>query len=188
MAALKLGKGASASVFMVASLPERAKKPEAKGPFALRQVKIRGSKKREAILTEIKLYNQIAERKIPGFATLVYCEEVISGGTSYFHLYLEYCNGGDLFEYLYRRGRPFSEETCRQLMLQLGTALAALHQMGVTHGDFKLENAVLKLRKFLEMRIIDLETAVHAETEQVECYVTGSPSYLPPELVPLLVN
>ena len=73
MATCKLGKGASASVFMVASLPERAKKPEAKGPFALRQVKIRGSKKREAILTEIKLYNQIAERKIPGFATLVYC-------------------------------------------------------------------------------------------------------------------
>ena len=205
MATCKLGKGASASVFMVASLPERAKKPEAKGPFALRQVKITSSKKRSAIETEIQLYNQIVEKKIPGFATLVYWEEIIVRGRSYFHLYLEYCNGGDLFDYIYKRGRPFSEKTCRQVMMQLGTALARLHQMGVTHGDFKPENVVFKSWEsvgFVEVKffIIDLETAVHVKTEQdtkrkqdvkteqVECYLTGSLSYLAPELVPLMVT
>lgn len=57
------------------------------------------------------------------------------------HLVMEALEGGDLFDYLQRRGR-LSEAEAAAILRELLGALAYLHREGVVHRDVKLENCV----------------------------------------------
>nr|XP_018911767.1 PREDICTED: serine/threonine-protein kinase ULK2-like [Bemisia tabaci] len=57
-------------------------------------------------------------------------------------LVMEFCNGGDLADYLTEKG-TLSEDTIRLFLTQLAGAMKALHAKGVVHRDLKPQNILL---------------------------------------------
>ncbi len=62
------------------------------------------------------------------------------------YLLLEHMNGGDLFDFVQRRGGPLDERReVRPLFRQLCEAVRHCHVRGVVHSDIKLENLMLAI-------------------------------------------
>lgn len=61
------------------------------------------------------------------------------------YLVTEYCDGGDLFDYLKKRGKPFKEPEGRRIAAEILLALEYIHSLGVVYRDLKLENVLLDL-------------------------------------------
>lgn len=61
------------------------------------------------------------------------------------YLVTEYCDGGDLFDYLKKRGKPFREAEGRRIAGEILLALEYIHSLGVVYRDLKLENVLLDL-------------------------------------------
>lgn len=61
------------------------------------------------------------------------------------YLVTEYCDGGDLFDYLKKRGKPFKEPEGRRIAGEILLALEYIHSLGVVYRDLKLENVLLDL-------------------------------------------
>jgi len=59
----------------------------------------------------------------------------------YYRIVMEYCNGGELFEHLAKRGK-FSEEETAQIIRQLLSAIKHLHDKNIAHRDLKPENII----------------------------------------------
>ena len=66
------------------------------------------------------------------------------------YLVLEYCPGGDLFDYIDERGR-LAEGEARHLFRQIVAAVAQVHDQGFAHRDLKLENLLLGEDKRLKL-------------------------------------
>ena len=58
-------------------------------------------------------------------------------------LVLELCRGGDLHDLLTRSGGGLREDETRNVMYQLLSAIAYLHDAGIIHRDLKLENVLM---------------------------------------------
>eukprot|EP00039_Didymoeca_costata_P007028 m.95678 g.95678 ORF g.95678 m.95678 type:complete len:493 (-) comp13506_c1_seq3:96-1574(-) len=58
------------------------------------------------------------------------------------YMFLEYCNSGDLRQFLKRQGRLSEEQACVALV-QIASALHYLHQIGIAHLDLKPSNILL---------------------------------------------
>lgn len=61
------------------------------------------------------------------------------------YLVTEYCDGGDLFDYLRKRGKPFKEQEGKRIGGEILLALEYIHSLGVVYRDLKLENVLLDL-------------------------------------------
>lgn len=61
------------------------------------------------------------------------------------YLVTEYCDGGDLFDYLKKRKKPFKEPEGRRIAAEILLALEYIHSLGVVYRDLKLENVLLDL-------------------------------------------
>jgi serine/threonine protein kinase len=57
-------------------------------------------------------------------------------------LMLDYCSGGDLFEYMRELG-PLPEKEARLLLAEIVLGVQHLHELGVMHRDLKPENILL---------------------------------------------
>ena len=66
----------------------------------------------------------------------------------HFYLVMEYCNGGDLYNFLQKyqekNKSAFSEEIVQYLMRQIMSAMHYLHSRNIIHRDIKLKNILLK--------------------------------------------
>lgn len=56
---------------------------------------------------------------------------------------MEFLSGGDLFDYLERRGFKITEDRARSLARQICSAVYYLHSYGIVHRDLKLENIMM---------------------------------------------
>ena len=52
---------------------------------------------------------------------------------------MEFCEGGEIFEFLYQTGY-FQTSICRHFLKQLLDGIEAVHSKGITHRDLKSEN------------------------------------------------
>ncbi|NXJ81800.1 MELK kinase, partial [Trogon melanurus] len=95
---------------------------------------------------------------------------------------LEYCPGGELFDYIISKDR-LSEEEARVFFRQIVSAVAYVHSQGYTHRDLKPEN--LLIDEDHNLKLIDFGLCAkpkggldyHLQT------CCGSPAYAAPELV-----
>ncbi|CAL8289159.1 unnamed protein product [Arctogadus glacialis] len=102
--------------------------------------------------------------------------------TSKIFIVLEYCPGGELFDYIIAKDR-LSEEETRVFFRQIVSALAYVHSQGYAHRDLKPENLLIDADH--NLKLIDFGLCAKPKGglgyELMTC--CGSPAYAAPELI-----
>lgn len=96
------------------------------------------------------------------------------------YLIMEFCSGGELFDYIVARTKVKEKEACR-FFLQLIAGLEYIHKLGIVHRDLKPENLLLDHQR--SIKIVDFglsNTYKPGETLKTAC---GSPCYAAPEMI-----
>uniref|UniRef100_H3DKC9 Maternal embryonic leucine zipper kinase n=1 Tax=Tetraodon nigroviridis TaxID=99883 RepID=H3DKC9_TETNG len=106
---------------------------------------------------------------------------VIETSTQIF-MVMEYCTGGELFDYIIAKDR-LSEEETRVFFRQIVSAMAYVHSQGYAHRDLKPEN--LLIDEDHNLKLIDFGLCAITKGglgyELMTC--CGSPAYAAPELI-----
>ncbi|XP_076792798.1 serine/threonine-protein kinase ULK2 isoform X7 [Arvicanthis niloticus] len=104
-------------------------------------------------------------------------------------LVMEYCNGGDLADYLQAKG-TLSEDTIRVFLHQIAAAMRILHSKGIIHRDLKPQNILLSYanrRKSnvsgIRIKIADFGFARYLHSNTMAATLCGSPMYMAPEVI-----
>ncbi|XP_045568606.1 maternal embryonic leucine zipper kinase [Salmo salar] len=106
------------------------------------------------------------------------------------YMILEYCPGGELFDYIIAKDR-LSEEETRVFFRQIVSALAYVHSQGYAHRDLKPEN--LLLDEDHNLKLIDFGLCAKPKPHHSLSFIgglgyelmtcCGSPAYAAPELI-----
>ncbi|XP_047238609.1 serine/threonine-protein kinase ULK1a isoform X2 [Girardinichthys multiradiatus] len=140
------------------------------------------SKSHSLLGKEIKILKELRHENI---VRLLDYQEM--GGCIY--LIMEYCNGGDLAEYLQTKG-ALSEDTIRAFLQQIAQAMKVLQSKGILHRDLKPQNILLchpEGRKSCSIntsiKIADFGFARHLQINTMAATLCGSPMYMAPEVI-----
>uniref|UniRef100_A0A1A9V4D1 Protein kinase domain-containing protein n=1 Tax=Glossina austeni TaxID=7395 RepID=A0A1A9V4D1_GLOAU len=106
------------------------------------------------------------------------------------NIYREYCNGGDLADYLNVKG-TLSEDTVRLFLIQLAGAMKALYTKGIVHRDLKPQNILLSHNygkalpapSKITLKIADFGFARFLNEGVMAATLCGSPMYMAPEVI-----
>ena len=93
---------------------------------------------------------------------------------------MEYCEGGELFNYIVKKGR-LSEKEASFFYYQLINGLEYIFSQGIAHRDLKPEN--LLLTKYNIIKIIDFGLSNYFDGEHNLVTPCGSPCYASPEMI-----
>ena len=106
--------------------------------------------------------------------------EIIEDLSNYY-IIMEYCEKGELFEYILSH-QKLKEDECSLFFYQIINGVGHIHSMGIAHRDLKPENILLTDKNIL--KIIDFGLS-HEFNEKSELLNTkcGSPSYASPEII-----
>ncbi|XP_074527367.1 serine/threonine-protein kinase ULK1a [Halichoeres trimaculatus] len=131
---------------------------------------------------EIKILKELKHENI---VRLLDYQEI--GGCVY--LVMEYCNGGDLAEYLHSKG-TLSEDTIRMFLQQIAQAMKILQSKGILHRDLKPQNILLCHQEGRRssptktcIKIADFGFARHLQMNTMAATLCGSPMYMAPEVI-----
>ena len=132
---------------------------------------------RKVSLAEVRVMNQFNSKFV------VRCEgdSFIEG--EYLNIVLEYCDAGDVKQYLAKQKKPLKEKTVHRILVQLLLGLYHIHSKRVIHRDIKAANLFLcsHLRR---VKIGDLGVArTLGATHSMAQTMVGTPYYMSPELV-----
>ena len=107
--------------------------------------------------------------------------EIFESSNSFYSV-MEYCEGGELFNYIVKNQR-LKEDEAAFFFYQLINGLEYIHSLGIVHRDLKPENLLLTNDHIL--KIIDFGLSNYFKENQEELLVTpcGSPCYASPEMV-----
>lgn len=97
----------------------------------------------------------------------------------------EYCEGGDMFEFMNRRVAPLDEDTARFVSAQVLLALTHLHQLGIIYRDLKLENILIDADGNIRLADFGL-TKVLRQSDGKLCRTStfcGTREYVAPEML-----
>ncbi|KAM4577954.1 serine/threonine-protein kinase ULK1a isoform 1-T1 [Fundulus diaphanus] len=140
------------------------------------------SKSQALLGKEIKILKELRHENI---VRLLDYQEM--GGCIY--LIMEYCNGGDLAEYLQTKG-TLSEDTIRVFLQQMARAMKVLQSKGILHRDLKPQNILLCHREGrrsgsvnTSIKIADFGFARHLQINAMAATLCGSPMYMAPEVI-----
>ncbi|XP_023870005.1 serine/threonine-protein kinase ULK2 isoform X2 [Salvelinus sp. IW2-2015] len=104
-------------------------------------------------------------------------------------LVMEYCNGGDLADYLQAKG-TLREDTLRVFLQQISAAMRILNSKGIIHRDLKPQNILLSYtsRKRssingIRIKIADFGFARYLQSNMMAATLCGSPMYMAPEVI-----
>lgn len=96
------------------------------------------------------------------------------------YLVVEYVEGGELFEYLARKGR-LPEEEAISFFRQIISGIDYCHRFNICHRDLKPENILLD--KHNNVKIADFGMAAMQPTGSLLHTSCGSPHYAAPEII-----
>ncbi|XP_057688879.1 serine/threonine-protein kinase ULK1a isoform X1 [Corythoichthys intestinalis] len=140
------------------------------------------AKSHSLLAKEIKILKELEHENI---VRLLDYQEM--GGCVY--LVMEYCNGGDLAEYLQSKG-TLSEDTIRVFLQQIAQAMKVLQSKGILHRDLKPQNILLCHPKGrrpcsvnISVKIADFGFARYLQTNTMAATLCGSPMYMAPEVI-----
>ena len=102
--------------------------------IAVKIIKKSNVKNENTILREIKIMSMIRHRNI-----LCLLDVLVSNNKYY--LIMEYCNMGDLKEYM--RNRDLNEKELRYYMTQIRDGMWELHKNNIIHRDLKPQNILV---------------------------------------------
>ena len=93
---------------------------------------------------------------------------------------MEYCKGGELFDYIVKKKRLKEPEAC-SFFQQIINGVEYLHIQGIIHRDLKPENLLLDDNNHIKISDFGLSTFYSKNNYlQTAC---GTPSYAPPEML-----
>lgn len=162
----QIGKGAYSTVY-------KAYHNDLSKIFAVKEINISIHKKNiERFREEIFLMNKFDHQNI------LKLYETIEDD-NYIYLILEYCENGDLKNFLNKR--PMKEKNVRKFMKQIVSGLQYLNNKNVYHRDLKPQNILLT--KDYTIKISDFGLAKTCESDTLLDTICGSPMYMAPEIM-----
>ena len=102
-----------------------------------------------------------------------------------FYSVMEYCEGGELFDYIVKH-RRLSEEESSFFYYQLINGLEYIHSLGIVHRDLKPENLLLtkeKILKIIDFGLSNYSPSPNGSNQKLLSTPCGSPCYASPEMV-----
>ncbi|CAG9828893.1 unnamed protein product [Diabrotica balteata] len=100
------------------------------------------------------------------------------------YVFMEFCELGDILEYIKENG-PFTEQKTKVLFKQILDAVHYLHNLGIAHRDIKCENIFLS--NVNTAKLGDFGFARHCQTKSGKSILSdtfcGSVAYVPPEML-----
>ncbi|ABN66556.2 serine/threonine protein kinase [Scheffersomyces stipitis CBS 6054] len=129
------------------------------------------------IVREIYYHKQLKHKNIVSLYEVIKTE-------SHLWLVLEYCQGGELFYYIYEKKRLDYRE-CQHLFFQIVLALRHVHSLNLSHRDLKLENILLADKKRSIVKITDFGFVREFDPSNRRFLSTicGTTVYMAPELL-----
>ena len=102
----------------------------------------------------------------------------------YIYIFMEYCSGGTLFEFIKERNFKIKEEVAANIIYKLCLTTNYFHSYGITHRDLKPENVLMTSKDDdADIRILDfgLSKIIGPNEKCSEPY--GTIIYVAPEIV-----
>ena len=130
---------------------------------------------------EIRVKREFDMLALFNHPNVILVAEIFESSDSYYSV-MEYCEGGELFNYIVKN-RRLSEEESAFFYYQLINGLEYIHSLGIVHRDLKPENLLLTNEHLL--KIIDFGLSNYFKEGQKDLLATpcGSPCYASPEMV-----
>lgn len=142
-------------------------------------VKILNRRKIKSLDVVSKIRREIQNLKLVRHPHIIKLYQVISSPTE-FYMVMEYVPGGELFEYIVKRGK-LQEDEARKIFQQLVSGIDYCHRHNVVHRDLKPENLLLDNNKNVRIADFGLSNMMSdGEFLRTSC---GSPNYAAPEVI-----
>ncbi|XP_023699577.1 serine/threonine-protein kinase ULK2 isoform X1 [Paramormyrops kingsleyae] len=152
------------------------------------EVAIKSINKKNLSKSQILLGKEIKILKELQHENIVALYDVQETPNSVF-LVMEFCNGGDLADYLQAKG-TLREDTLRVFLQQIAAAMRVLNSKGIIHRDLKPQNILLSYvgrRKSslngIRIKIADFGFARYLQSNMMAATLCGSPMYMAPEVI-----
>jgi len=139
----------------------------------LEKDKINDQKDVERITREIKILKKVRHPNVIQLYEIIETEKEL-------YMIMEFCNGGELFDYIVKHTRLSEKQACK-FYLELISGIEYIHQSGVCHRDLKPENLLLDYD--LTLKIVDFGLSNMYETGSTLKTACGSPCYAAPEMI-----
>jgi serine/threonine-protein kinase ULK/ATG1 len=144
------------------------------------------NKARNLLAKEIRILKELSGLKHENLVSLLKCVE----SPAYVYLIMEFCNGGDLADYL-QKNTTLSEPTIQHFFKQIAQALRAMHSKGIVHRDLKPQNILLcrpperthPLPTEYTVKLADFGFARFLTDGVMAGTLCGSPMYMAPEVI-----
>ena len=136
---------------------------------------------KEKLKTQTKstLFNEIEIISKLNHKNVIHVEKILEDAKNYY-IIMEYCEKGELFDYIVNKERLNPAEASL-FFYQLINGVEYIHKKGFAHRDLKPENLLLTKEKIL--KIIDFGLCHDFDGENYLTTKCGSPSYAAPEIL-----
>lgn len=100
-------------------------------------------------------------------------------------LVTEFCEGGDLFEYLNKKSRPMDEPKARMVAAEILLAIEHVHSLGIVYRDLKPENILLDREGHIRLADFGLSKRLRQRNGEMKKTKTfcGTREYVAPEML-----
>ena len=129
------------------------------------------------IVREVFYHRQLKHKNIVKLYEVIKTE-------SHLWLVMEYCDGNELFYYIYEKRRLTYEE-CQRIFSQIVMGISYVHKLNLSHRDLKLENILLADKKKTVVKLTDFGFVREYDPRQRKLLSTvcGTTVYMAPELL-----
>ena len=136
---------------------------------------------KEKLKTQTKstLFNEIEIISRLNHKNIIHVEKILEDQKN-FYIIMEYCEKGELFDYIVNKERLNPAEASL-FFYQLINGVEYIHKQGFAHRDLKPENLLLTKEKIL--KIIDFGLCHDFDGDNFLTTKCGSPSYAAPEIL-----